>query len=234
MSTFKRMALVAGTLLLAQPASAALFELINATDPVASYNATTGVLTSLDAGLGNAIITPGTSLPGSLGSEDELFIEIQLGSGGEELFTIGTAFEATPPAGTPEIVILDSLGTPLLTADFLGATVSGFSPGPAGQATTSVTIGTLSAFNSHLELTGGTLAGDFGGIGAIGELYVLLNNPTTEFAFGSFFDEDFTAQMNVQLQFHSPEPGTGLLVGLPIAGLAWWRRRTLAARRTRG
>jgi hypothetical protein len=208
---------LAVTLFAAQTASAALFELITATDPVASYTASTGVITS---GASDAVVLPGTSL----GSGNTLSIEMQM-LGAETGFTFGTLFEATPPAGVPELIIRDGGGAALLTADLLGISVTGMFVGPAGNSLTSVTLGDVSVSSTHIELTGGSEAGNFGGIGSIGELSVFLNEPSEDFAFGSFFDLDFTAQMNVQLRFHTPEPGTGLLVAMPLAGMAWWRRR---------
>jgi len=184
------------------------------------------VLTSYESGGSNAVVLPGTSL----GSGNTLYLELMLAPAGETAFTFGTGFVATPPLSSPELIIRDALYTPLLMADLIGTAVTGMAPGPAGQTTTSVTLGDVSLLSQHLVLTGGTLAGDFGGVGAIGVISVLLNRPSVDFAFGSFFDQDFTAQMNVQLQFTTPEPGTGLLVALPLAGLAWWRRRTRAAR----
>jgi hypothetical protein len=81
-------------------------------------------------------------------------------------------------------------------------------------------------------LTGGTQAANFGGIGALGSLSVLLNAPSVDWAFGSVFDQDFTAQMNVQFQFHTvPEPRTALLIGLSLAGLLGWQRRSGISRR---
>ena len=71
---------------------------------------------------------------------------------------------------------------------------------------------------------------DFGGYGALGELFLLLNEPNADWVLGSFFDANFDAQMNIQFQFHTPEPGTGLLVALPLAGVAWWRKRARAGR----
>ena len=64
------------------------------------------------------------------------------------------------------------------------------------------------------------------------ELSVLLNAPSIAFpdflallGGADLFDEDFTAQMNIQLQAHTPEPGTGLMVALGLCILAARRRR---------
>lgn len=228
-SLLLRLTFAAAILVMAsQPAAAALFELITATDPVAEFTMGSGVITSLDSGGGG---TEATVLPGSsLGSGNTMHLELQLDGTGEQSFTFGTGFEGTWPLSSPELIILDGVGTPLLTADLTTITVTGQSlvPGTAGSVSTSVTLGVLDLVQTHLVLTGGTEAANFGGIGALGQMSVLINSPSVDWDFGSVFDEDFTAQMNVQLQFFvAPEPGTGLLVGLSLLGLALRERRRL-------
>jgi hypothetical protein len=184
----------------------------------------------MDAGPGSeAVVLPGSSL----GSGNTLHLELQLDPSGETAFTFGTGFDPTWPSTSPELVILDALSTPLLTANLIDITVTGQSlvPGTAGLAQTSVTLGAVD-LSTHLVLTGGTQAANFGGIGALGSLSVLLNAPSVDWTFGSVFDQDFTAQMNVQFQFHTvPEPRTALLIGLSLAGLLGWQRRSGISRR---
>lgn len=210
-------------LLTALPGSAlALGELVTATDPEASFTLATGVITSsMNGPTEDAVVLSGPSFPA--GSTLHVEAQLDVDSG----FTIGSVFIGTPDA-SPDLYILDAIGTPLITADIAFINVTGLASGPAGSGTTSVTLGDLSGTGSDVTLTGGTLAGLFGGAGAKADLSLLFNNPTDEFGFFSTFDTDWTSQMNVQLQFQVPEPGTFTLLTMPLLGLAMWRR----ARRT--
>jgi len=205
-------------LIVSGSARAVGIELITATDPSASFTLVTGVITSGTTGPAqDAVVLSGGSFPA--GSTLHVEMELSVDSG----FTVGSVFVGTPDA-TPDLYILDAIGTPLITADLNSIDVTGLASGPAGSALTSVTLGSLDGASSDLVLTGGTLASSFGGVGAVAELSVLLNNPTDEFGFFSTFDVDWTAQMNVQLQFHTvPEPGTFTLLALPL-GMAMLRR----------
>ncbi len=219
--------LLMATLLLTLPvtAGATSFELITATDPKARFTVSNGVVTSLEAGGSDAVVLPGTSLGGNA----RLHIELQK-SGAETQFVVGTPFAGTPD-GVPDLWIVDSVTSQvLITAQLNSIKVSGYTGGAAGSALTSVTFGGLDPLQSDLTLTGGSRAGSFGGVGAKAELSILLNKPTVAFpttlqlfSGADLFDENFDAQMNVQLQFHTPEPGSLALVGLPLIGLAAWR-----------
>ena len=220
MSKLLGLAISLVALVLAQAASAVPFDLIRATDPTAEFTVGNGVITSLESGSepADAVVLSGTVL----GTNATLHLELQISLAGEvPLITFGTIFNGTDDA-IPDLYILDG-ATPLITADVLSVSVSGLS----ASSPQSVTLGNIPLSEAHIVLTGGTMANSFGGVGATGSISVLLNNPTPEtFGFGAVFEENWTAQMNVQVQFHTPEPGTGLLVALPLAGMAWWRRRT--------
>jgi hypothetical protein len=207
-------------------APAALAETITATDPVAEFSVGSGVITSYETGggSGDATVLPGSSF----GPNTRLHIELQL-DGAETPFTFGTLFSGTADA-IPDLYILENGNpTPLLTANLISTAVTNQVPGAAGATLTSVTLGGLDPGQSSLVLTGGSLVNSFGGIGAPAQISILLNAPSEAFAFGSFFDQSFTAQMNVQLEL-VPEPGSFVLMAGPLVGLGIWRRRARLSR----
>ena len=198
---------------------------VTATDPTAEFLVGTGVINTLETvgGSGDATVLPGSPF----GASSELHLELQL-VGAEEPFTFGTQFTGTADA-VPDLYILESGNPiPLLTADVIAAPVTNLVGGPAGSTLTSVNLGGFGIGQSELTLTGGSLVDDFGGIGATAALAILINAPSEPFAFGSTFDLDFTAQMNIQLELTEtvPEPTTASLLGLSILGVAIWQRRS--------
>lgn len=191
---------------------------VTATDPVASFTLGTGVITTGTGGPAtDGVVLSAPPFPA--GSTLHLELALSYASG----FTVGSIFVGTPDA-SPDLYILDSNWMPLILADVNWIKVTGLASGPAGADTTSVTLGDLAGTGSDLTLTGGSLVNLFGGIGAKADLSVLLNDPTDAFGFFSTFDTNWTSQMNVQLQFQVPEPGTFTLVALPLVGLAMCRR----------
>lgn len=202
-------------------AQSAFAETITATDPIAEFATSSGVVTSYETGgaSGDATVLPGSSF----GSTSRMHVELQL-DGPETSFTFGTPFVGTPDA-VPDIYILeDGNPMPLLTADILSTQVTNMVGGAAGQTLTSVTLGGLLAGQSDVLITGGSLAPLFESAARIS---ILLNSPSEPFGFGSTFDLDFTAQMNVQLELTAavPEPGTFTLMSGALIGLLTWQRR---------
>jgi hypothetical protein len=194
---------------------------IDASDPISQFTVGTGVY-STDDGTGDAV----GEQPASV-LQTEVHVEFDLETV-ESDFSIGTRFVGTADA-TPDIWIWDGANT-LLTADIVFVDVSNVS-----VASDSITFGSTDGtfIKSQIILTGGTLANDFGGVGALGEILMLVENTTlgdlTFASLGSLFAGDFTAQTNIAMQFYAPEPNTlallaSGLVGLVALGLG--RRRT--------
>ena len=190
------------------------FELIDGTDATAGFDQPSGQLTTSapDADL---------SLPFDLNGA-ALDITLTIGAGGETAFTIGTVFSGT--------VVIGGIADPLLVMDVDSIIVTGIAPGASGSPGTSFTLGGLdTASQSEGELIGGSAAARFGGIGTIGQLSIVMRQMTGPPPFylpGAFFGGSFTGDMDsIQILFHTPEPNTALLVGLPLLGMAAWRRR---------
>ncbi len=186
------------------------YPLIKTTDPAATYTASTGVLKSG----ANAVVL--NDVAHALGSST-FSIELHK-SGAETAGTVNTLF--TGPAD----ITMVSGSTVLLSLSVASIKVTNIVPGPPGATATSINVGNLAEGQSLVTITGGTLAGDFGGIGAEGTIFAIDNKPTKWFLPGQVFNTNFSAQMNVQIQI-IPEPGSLLLVAAPLLGMLWARRR---------
>jgi hypothetical protein len=184
------------------------------------YTVSNNVLTTSDGGdpLTVGPFTP----PAVLGKTFHLEIKLD---GTETAGTAGTRFVGAAPEGLSDITISDG-GTLLLALDvnFIEVTsLGGFPP-----VITNLTLGGLTGeLNSDLEVTGGTLAGDFGGIGAAANMKIVLSMPYR--APGTIFQSDITGTAapatvaNITLYVDppaSPEPSSLLLLGAGVVGLA--------------
>ena len=220
MNHFAKMLLAVAVLAFPQTASAAFFDLIEATG---TFNfASTGGVVTIDE----------TVLPGNVLAGSDLHLEFQLDGNGETLTTTDTRFESISSA---DFTVMNGGDLQLFgTVNFVDVTSA--NPGPGGSSSTGFVLGTTveNDGESLLTIGGGSQAAAFGGVGSTGQLWIQADTPTVGLGtfysgFGwfapGFFDDPFSAQANVKLQFHSPEPGTLLLVVGGLAGLAAAGRR---------
>lgn len=209
-------------LLLAWPVASAASPIL-ASDPVSQFTVSSGVFNTAD-GTGDAVGEEPSILLGT-----SVHVEAMLDGAGETAFSIGTRFVGTPDL-VPDIWITDGSST-LLTADVVYVDVTNVS-----LAGDSITIGNVdgSFASSKITLTGGTLAGSFGGVGTQGELQLVLTDTSlgdlTAGSLGNLFQADFTSQTNITLAF-VPEPLVAAQLALGFAGLVFLGRRRAARRR---
>jgi len=212
-----------GVLLLFHAAAAGAVSIpqIDASDPISQFTAGTGVYTTAD-GTGDAVGEQPSSV-----LQTDVHVEFELETV-ESTFTLGTRFVGTADA-TPDIWIWDPINlVTLLTADIVFVDVSNVS-----VASDSITFGSTDGTfaKSKVILTGGTLANDFGGVGAEGEISMLAESTSlgdlTFASLGSIFSGDFTGQTNISIQF-VPEPSTSaaLAAGLGLIVVAIRFRRS--------
>lgn len=213
-----RASLIAALLSIGLPqlASANQFPLIQANDPLAQFTASSGTLSTTP---GDATIV----LPTNLGGNTAI-LDLALTSS-EAIGTIGTQFSGT-------LVIEDGTATPVLVASVNSIVVTNLGVGPSGAAGTFLNLGGLdTAGQAELTLLGGSAAAQFGGAGTTGQMFISLSQLVGQPFFiplgagPGFFPSDFTADTTIQVLFHTPEPGTALLLGASLAALAGWRRR---------
>lgn len=138
-------------------------------------------------------------------------------------FAGATAFTAAFDGNGP-IEIKDG-ATTLLSFDVVSPIQSG---DPQGVG---MSLGSVDPLNDRgrVLLTGGTLSDLFS---ADGYIKIELSNPNPSGAFTPFqlvYDNPWVAGANVSIQF-TPEPGTALLLGGALSGLAWSARRRRAVR----
>lgn len=225
MSKWKSLVVSAATMLVASSASASLID-IAGTDAVTGFDAGTKVLSSASDGIPGTVVLPNT---GTIFGAD---INFSIVMDGPEMFpvTVGTRFIGAN-AGSADVWITDPVTFDvLLTIEVNEIFVSNFVFGPAGVFSTSMNFGGIdpdvSSGQSDVTITGGTLAGDYGGVGTDGLMFILLDTPTKAFGFGgTTFSSSFTAQTNTQFNFLPiPEPSTAVLLAGPLMGLGFWRR----------
>jgi hypothetical protein len=191
---------------------------ITGSDAVSAFTVATGVYTTAD-GTGDA-----TGEQPAAVLQTDLHVELQLDAAGEASFTVNTRFEGTPDA-SPDIFIWDGSDL-LLTADIVFADVSAIST-TLDAITIGSTDGTFT--KSHITLTGGTLANDFGGVGTPGEIQLFLTDTSlgdiTFATFGNAFQADMTAQTNITIEFYPvPEASVNAMLLLGTIGLMSVRR----------
>lgn len=222
-----RAALLAGVLAIAAPtASYASLIDIEATDAVTGYDVGTGKIQTGSDGIAGTVVQPGTGALFQGRMNWTLMLDTT-----ESAFTIGTRFIGGN-ASSNDVWFTDITGaTVLLTLEVNEIFVSNIVPGFAGSFATSINLGGIdpdvSSGQSSVTITGGTLANDFGGIGTSGLMFVLMDTPTKNFFPGAVFNSSFSAQSNTQFNFLPiPEPGTAVLVALPLLVGGLWRRRS--------
>lgn len=224
-NTRKAVAGAALAVFLASGASASLID-IAGTDAETGFDATTKVLSSASDGIPGTVVEPNS---GTIFGADINWSIVM--DGVEQFATIGTRFVGAN-VGSADVWITDpTTFDVLLTVEIQEIFVTNIVYGPAGVFSTSMNLGGIDSQvatgQSDVTITGGTLAGDFGGIGTSGLMFILLDTPSKAFSFFSpTFGSSFTGQTNSQFNFLPvPEPSTGLLVGLPLIGIALWRKR---------
>ncbi|MCA9509255.1 MAG: hypothetical protein R3E88_06750 [Myxococcota bacterium] len=225
-TTWMRAVLLAGAIGFAVPSAARAATIdIEATDASTGYDVSTGKIETNADGLAATVVQPNT---GAL-FQGKLNWTLQLDTV-ESPVTIGTRFVGGN-ASSADVWITDVTGTTVLLAlEVNEIFVSNIVPGFAGSFATSLNLGGIdpdvSSGQSSVTITGGTLAGDFGGIGTDGLMFVLMDTPTKNFFPGAVFNSSFSAQSNTQFHFLPvPEPGAGLLIGSALLALAVRERR---------
>ena len=209
--------------------AAPIIDFIAATDAVSGYDVGSGVFaTTASPGDGLSGVVTQPSGHAVFGANLDLAIDLV---GSEGPATIGTVFTGAN-AMAADLWIHDPLTSAvLLSVEIHSLVVSNIVSGAPGSTFTSVNFGGIdeqvNMGQSLIEISGGSLAADFGGVGTQGLMFMLVNQPSKFFFPGGVFNSSFTAASNIQLKFLPiPEPNTALLVGIPMLGLAMWRRRS--------
>lgn len=217
-----RLALIVAVVVgLPQLARATVFELIQIDDPVLEF---TGG--SLSTGATDGTIELPLNLQGNKAILDLAIV------GSETFGTVGTEL-----AGT--LILTPTGGGPnLLEILVKSIVVTGLTPAPNGSA--SLQLGGIQRqAQSEVQLIGGTAMAQFGNTSVPGQMFLSLSQITGSESFygplgiplcgglpcDGFFSSPFTADASIQVQLHTPEPGTGLLLGASLAGIAALRRR---------
>ncbi len=145
--------------------------------------------------------------------------------------SLNVTFRITDGASVPTTLLVFDL----VNADVL--TISNASPAGTNDPDGRIGVGSLTVggTGNELELVGGSLAAQYGGVGAKGYLFVGLDSPdpaiNTSADLNGYFGSDFTAGnglLNAPTVWDLtiiPEPGTFQLVGLALLGLAAIRAR---------
>lgn len=219
---------VAACLLVAPTAGAVLID-VAGTDLATAYTA--GAPGEIDSQSdGSAAFVTSSANPALAGAEIEFKLQLDATP-----IAPGTALGSLwsgANAGGADVLIIDPGTLDVLVAlevnSLEGGNVTASSP---GNVLNSFTLGSLDELDpkSDLSITGGTLAGLFGGIGNAAHLQLTITNIDTTitappFGFG-LLNGSFGGTTNVQIGFvATPEPGTGMLLGTALLGLAGWRR----------
>jgi len=201
-----------------------------------TYNAGTdvGVYTFADTLTGEAGTVTTADLGGFIGGR--ITLELLLDTTGFDPTTDNMLDAQFIGTGGNEIVIWDATQTTTLLSfdvDFVDTVQFGIANG------SSITIGENTVggvdVTSRLTVTGGTRAGDVGGIGSPAALKLTLNRPQPAVTLANFQGYWGTSLITVGNGYAPlsasnwdlliiPEPGTLLLVGLGVAALAGVRR----------
>lgn len=202
-----------------------------------TYAAGVGIYTFDDTATGEpGTVTTESGIAGLIGGR--ITLEIMLDTTSFNPATDGVlnaSFVGTGPGS--EIMIWDSaLATVLLSLDvgYIEVTQRAFSSG--SRISIGNNVASDLGVTSYLTVTGGTRAGDVGGIGTPAVIKLLLNRPipalTTGNEAGYFSLSPITVGNGYAPLSASnwdllviPEPATALLLGLAMAALAHGRRR---------
>jgi hypothetical protein len=214
-------------MLFATSASASFIDLAG-TDAVTGYDAGTKVLSSGADSIPGTVVEPNS---GTIFGADINFSIVLDGTEASPV-TIGSRFVGAN-VGSADVWVVDPVTfAVLLTIEVHEIFASNVTFGSAGVFSTSMNFGGIdpdvASGQSDVTITGGDLAGDFGGIGTSGLMFILLDTPTTAFnPGGAIFSSSFTAQTNTQFNFLPvPEPSTAVLLAGPLMGMGLWRRGT--------
>jgi len=203
---------------------------IHANDGKTQYTVSDKVINTFNSAFANPAEGKVTGpAPVAGGALNNFHLEMVM-SGSETANSVGTRFIGTPDS-IPDIWIANpsNPGVPYLTFDILfidvsSRTVSAF----AGN----MNFGGQGDFTrSDLVITGGSLAGQFGGIGQHATILINFSGFGFPVVSGGTFAANFQANAAYDIYVNVvPEPSSLLLLGAGVGALALRRRKSGAAR----